>query len=236
VIDEAECAAFRNEDAGGAGATSANPSLAAPSSAEDLVHRFYFEGIPYELARQLDPASAVPRLLEMLRDPGERPYRTNIVVVLGMVGDASVFDPLSEFIRGDGSAEDAEEHRARTAAVMALGYVLHRTGEARILEYLTAGTRPETWSARGLTGVAPGLTDTADRDRSFARHAILGLALAATPEAIATLEALRPAPGFTADARLLASFQGLVTGALAESRAIAADGLARYYAERRTRR
>ena len=67
-------------------ASEAMASTGQPAmSVEEFVHQIYFEGLPYDKASQYGP-DAVPKLLAMLKDPNEKPYRSNIIVTLGVIG------------------------------------------------------------------------------------------------------------------------------------------------------
>ena len=55
---------------------------------EAFVTRVWRHGVPFDEAVRIDPV-AIPRLLAMLSDPAYEPYWTNVVVTLGMMGDAS---------------------------------------------------------------------------------------------------------------------------------------------------
>jgi hypothetical protein len=59
----------------------------------DFVRQVFIHGLPYEDASRYEQ-SAVPVLLKMLNDPKEEPYWSNIALVLGIVGDENIVDPL----------------------------------------------------------------------------------------------------------------------------------------------
>lgn len=207
---------------------SATPAAGQATPIESFVTRLYFEGVPYEEAIRY-PATEVPKLLAMLRNPANAPYWANIVGVIGMIGDATAADSLAAYAVGGAGTISPEEFRARTTAVLALGYIVNRTRDARVLQRLVGDASPATWAGRGVQWRSPATRDDATRNRELAKMAVLGLAVAGTPESGEALRALqRPgAPG--ADGAL----QAVVSMALAEHATIGRDGLVKYYRDRR---
>lgn len=97
--------------------------------------------MPYEKAVKYD-ASVVPTLLEMLNDPTEQDYWSNIVVTLGMIGDESAAEPMIEFIeKGKEGTPMRSQYRAKTSAIMALGYLINKSGSPRVLRIPEDGPR-----------------------------------------------------------------------------------------------
>src|SRR5262249_38864382 len=111
----------------------------------------------------------------------------------------------------------AVQYRAKTSALMAMGYLVNRTGNQRALAYLQESARPEIWAQRGVRGIAPFQTSINERNVDLSAHAILGLALSGRPEAAQTLRSLRePTLG------------EVVSEALKEHEKISSQGLANY--------
>jgi hypothetical protein len=157
-----------------------------------FVRQVFVHGVPYDQASEYD-SSAVPTLLEMLNDSAEEAYWPNIVVVMGIIGDESAVDPLISFIEED--IEDdiegrlsREHYAAKTSALMALGYLINKTGNQQALDYLKESVDPQVWAARDITGTAPFQVSTTERNRDLSKYSILGLAVSGHPEAA---EALR---------------------------------------------
>jgi len=91
---------------------------------KEFVRQFYIHREPYEEVSKYD-ASVMPTLLRMLRDPGKQDHWSNIVVPLGMIGDESAVKPMIEFIeKSKKGALNRSRRRAKTSAVMALGYLM----------------------------------------------------------------------------------------------------------------
>jgi hypothetical protein len=197
----------------------------------DFVRQVFIHGVPYEEASRYD-SSVVPTLLEMLNNPAEKAHWPNIVVVLGMIGDERAVDPLISFIEADYSGDlSTELYRAKTAALMALGYIINKTGNRKALSYLMSSLHPETWGARDVVGIAPFQGDTAERNTDFSKHAILGLALSGHPEAAQALRSLQQPAPTEAQRAFQAEAGDLVSEALEEHAKIAREGLASYYRE-----
>jgi HEAT repeat protein len=201
-----------------------------PTDAKEFVHQMYIEGIPYQEVIRLDPR-AVPILLELLSDPREEPYWANIVVALGMLGDERVVAPLIQFIeRGvRGRALSREHYAAKSSAVMALGYVVNKSGNRQALTYLPEGIEPDAWRARGLDWRSPWHPNERDRDLHLATMAILGLGLSGNPSAAATLRSLQRPATTEAERTIQAQVADAVAEALKANKEIAAEGLASYY-------
>jgi HEAT repeat protein len=194
----------------------------------DFVRQVFIHGVPYEEANRYD-ASAVPTLLAMLRDPAEEDFWANIAVVLGMIGDERAVEPMISFIQSDSGPAGLSQaqYRAKTSALMALGYLVNRTGNQRALNYLQESAKPEIWESRAITGTAPFQASTTERNIDFSKHAILGLALSGRPEAAQTLRSLQQPTG-TAGADLQAQLGDLVSEALNEHERVSSQGLAEY--------
>lgn len=177
-----------------AGAEAADPAL----EAETLVHRVYYEGIPYEETQDLD-ARAVARLGAMLRDPSEALYHANIVMALGMSGHRDAFALLAEYAERPLSGEvDRATFRARIRLAQAMGHLARR--DPRALHWLLQrAAQPATapgWYFRQQRG---------DRLAVLMQEQLLtGLALSGAPEAAAPLRraAQRAGGSDTLDRRL----------------------------------
>jgi hypothetical protein len=247
----AGAAAPADEDAAVAGGVVLLPAAAGRDATEGegieaFVRRFYVHGVPYDEATRFDQ-TAVPRLLEMLADPEEKPYWPNIVGVLGIIGDASVGDELIAFIEANkGQALDPETYRAALSAVISLGYLANRTGEDAVVDYLAD-------AAANLPSAETDGDETADRsgaepdrtpsegaaalrldDGVIAQSAVWGLALSGQPEARTALERLMSSPGLALDAQGPAenrAAQNMVSDALDVLSTVEAEGLSEYYRE-----
>jgi hypothetical protein len=123
------------------------------ASAEALVRTVWFEGLPYEKARELTPAG-VQRLAQMLGDPAEAGSHVNIVVALGMSESPLAYPALERlWLREPRGEISREEWRARSALPFALGYLARADRRAlRLLERELDRSHPPTWSYKHLRG------------------------------------------------------------------------------------
>jgi hypothetical protein len=200
----------------------------------EFVRQIFVHGVPYKEGSQYS-TDDVPTLLAMLHDPAEEPFWPNIVVVLGMIGDDQAVAPMISFIEsGDQSNLSRSHYVAKTSALMALGYIINKTGNGKALEYLKQSAEPQAWAAKNVPGVAPFHTSADARDRDFSKHAILGLALSGRPEAGEVLRSLQqPSQSQLAQPNTpQAPARDVVSDAIKEHDAIASKGLATYYRER----
>jgi hypothetical protein len=195
---------------------------------EEFVRQIYFHGVPFEDASQYGP-DVIPILEQMLQDPAEMEYWGTIVVTIGMIGEPEGTEPLIDFITRTGGEElTREEYAARTAAVMSLGYIVNQSGDEQALDFLIEAARPGWWE--GEAAPAPFHAAAEEAENDLATHAILGLALAATEEAIEALEALQePADDEPRLREFQAAASGVIAEALSEAQRIREVGLEEYY-------
>ncbi len=191
---------------------------------QDFVHQTYFEGIPYEEANAYD-ASVADTLMAMLADSTEAPYWANIAVTLCIIGDPNYVDPLLDFIKADEGTLSDDVYRAKSSAVMALGYLINKTGDEKALNYLIESMDPSAWAQREVQYVGPFQANTAARDVNLSTMAMLGLALSGRPEAMAALTGVTTVlPSGDPD-----PLAGVAESARQAHQQIATDGLAEYY-------
>ena len=189
----------------------------------DFVHQIYIEGMPYEAANAYD-STAVPTLMEMLADSTEAPYWANIAVVLCIIGDPIYVDPLIDFIKADQGTLTDEIYRAKSSAIMALGYLINKTGDENALNYLIESIDPGVWAQREVQYVGPYEASTEARDLNLSTMAMLGLALSGRPEAMEALSRVTVPEGAVDD-----PLAGVAAAAREAHQQIAADGLVEYY-------
>jgi hypothetical protein len=212
-------------------AGTAMPGAQAPAmNVRDFVRQIFIHGVPYEEASRYD-ASVVPTLLEMMNDPAEQAYWANIVVVLGMIGDQRAVDPLISFIEAQAPTVglSREHYAAKTSALMALGYLVNKSGDRKALDYLKASTAPEAWAAKDISGTAPFQHSLNERNRNFSKYAILGLALTGHPEAAQVLRQLQMPSTSPATREFQTEVGDVISEALRENQKISDQGLMNYY-------
>ncbi len=189
----------------------------------DFVHQIYIEGMPYEAANAYD-STAVPTLMAMLADSTESPYWANIAVALCIIGDPIYVDPLIDFIKADQGTLTDEIYRAKSSAIMALGYLINKTGDENALNYLIESIDPGVWAQREVQYVGPYEASTETRDLNLSTMAMLGLALSGRPEALEALSRVTVPEGAVDD-----PLAGVAAAAREAHQQIAADGLVEYY-------
>jgi len=224
-LNTAECDALEVVAAMTASPPSATGELMAQTELPDIadfVRQTYFHGVPFEIAARYEPA-VVPQLLEMLSNSSDEPYWSNVVTVLGAVGDESVVDPLVSFIAEGDTTLSADVYNAKTAAILTLGYLANRTGSQRALDYLIGGLQPTSWSARALSWTSP-FQDSQGRNLQLSQMNIIALALSGREPAREALQNLRA----TSTRGVEPQVDSLLDEAIEAHATINRDGLATY--------
>ena len=167
----------------------AEPSDLESSRADRLAAAIYFEGVPFEEARDLSDGD-VARLIELLDDPAKIRQHPNILVLLGMSGSPAAFDAIADYaLRGSSGELDRLEFRARRSIAYAMGHLARVDGRA--LAWLTrAATDANVAPRRSFRQFDPERIALMMR-----RGAITGLGLSARPSAARTLSEISAAPG-----------------------------------------
>ena len=219
-----EAAVILAAGSGSEGATDAMDSgVEAPPDVRDFVRQHFFHGVPYDVARSYG-ADDVPALLEMLGDPAEDEWQTNVVAVLGMIGsDETVYDPLVAYLEAESDSLSPDLYRAKATVPLALGYLANQTGSGRAVDYLIAAADPAYWAGKEV-GQATFQAAAAERDADLATKAILGLALSGSDRAFEALAAMqeRGVPG-------MPGAESVIVESLEANREIAEEGLSDYY-------
>lgn len=100
--------------------SSTSPSL---SDVRQFVRQDYIHGIPPDVASSFRSNANVEILTQMLSDSRESQYWSNVAVTLGLIGNERTLEPLVAFItRGTGTLAP-EQYKAKSAAVVALGFL-----------------------------------------------------------------------------------------------------------------
>lgn len=200
---------------------------------KDFVRQIFIHGVPYEEASKYD-STVVPVLLEMLTDPAEEEHWANIVVTLGMIGDERAVDPLIAFVEKDvGGTLSHSHYIAKTSAVMAMGYLINKSGSEKTLAYLKDSLKPEVWGDRKTTWTSPYHATVGDRNARMTKMAIVGLALSGHPAAAQALRSLQKPATTEAGKRFQAQVSDVVSEALRSHEMISKEGLAGYYRKSR---
>jgi hypothetical protein len=203
------------------GAPAAWPADDGTAAAEALVRTVWFEGLPYEKARQLSP-EGVERLAQMLEDPAEAEHHVNIVVALGMSESPRAYPALERLAAREPRGEvDRTEYRARNALPFALGHLARADRRALgLLQRELARSTPPAWRYRHLAG---------ERLRGqLERGTITGLGMSGLPEVEGMLDAVSQRATRGRDPRLAAH----VARARALRARVASEGAARVFGGR----
>lgn len=212
-----------------AGRSVAAPAGGVPTNATELqefVSAIWIEGVPYHIASRINPEFALPVLQKILNDPKAAPQWANAAVTAGMIGHENSANLLIDFItRPERGKLDLDQSRAKTSAVMSLGYVVNKSRSGKALEFLKAGTNPKYWSSRKLGWAGSMFTDARQRDDQLAVMSVLGLGLSGSEEAAKILRSLNTR-------KAAPQLDSAVTEALWTNEAVAKEGLADYYRTR----
>ncbi|HEV2765344.1 MAG TPA: HEAT repeat domain-containing protein, partial [Pyrinomonadaceae bacterium] len=229
-LTQAECSAFRGPSAGSTGGETRRMPAGRgepPMDIKEFVRRRYVHGVPYEQASSY-PAEVVPTLLEMLRDPAERAHRANIVATLGMIGDPRAVRPLLElFAEGEGQLSN-REYKLRKAIVVSLGYLLNKTDDREVLEFLLEGLNPDSWS-RTVKWDSPADVPPEHTQSQLTKMAIWGLALSGKTEAREALLSLQQGPAAALSAAPGGLLANVTREAIDVNSTVAEKGLAGYH-------
>ena len=254
-VSSAECTALR-QPVRGNGTTSGSATVSAALAAcrgaectdppdvstqasrvpiEELARGIYVDSMPFAEAMTYE-SDEVPRLLAMLNDPSERAHWPMVASLIGIVGAPENAADLIEFIERRRSGRlSRQTFAAVRSSIVALGYLVERTGSQQALDYLWSASSPDSWSVRShMRWTAPRGGDLAARNDRLAAYAIMALGLSGSPEAMAMLQArwsqLDRAPGSRSPARRDDAL-ALMRQAMDDNARVAAIGLARYYGE-----
>jgi hypothetical protein len=199
-------------------------------AAENLVRSRYYEGLPYDRARELTAVGTL-RLIEMLRDPAEAEHHARIVMALGIGGQVGAYEALEAFASRPPTGEvEGHVYAAHASIALAMDHLAQR--DDRAVAFLAAAAIYEDrgvpeWSYRHFSG--------ARLAAALRRDAITGLAISGRPEALPlVLEFERSsarraaAAGAPVDAKLADH----VRHALALHERVARDGPERVFAPR----
>jgi hypothetical protein len=213
--------------------TDASAAPGAKVDIREFVRRIYPDSMPIDEMMQYGPED-VPALVAMLDDPRERGAWPMITSVLGVIGDdraaealmTFVTKPRSGFLRGG-------TRRSIGSGIVALGYLVERSGNRKALDFLIRGSEPAFWDAqpgmRWRSSTAP--TRTA-RNRRMASFAVMGLGLSGHREAWEALQTRWDAMDRGADdapADEVATMKELVEQSMGDHKRVSRVGLRGYY-------
>ena len=160
---------------------------AAPPQPEEVipfVKELYFHGVPYDAARQFGP-EAVPLLLDLLADPANELYATNIVVTLGFIGHPTARPGLLDYLTQTSGEVSLAQFRGLRSVPYALAHLAHQ-GDAESLVFLLAASDPAYWANNPL----PWSYQSQSQAAELYQQTLLALGVSGLPQAQARLTEL----------------------------------------------
>ena len=209
------------------------PIASQRADIRDFVSRVYPDSVPYREAMQYGPADANV-LSEMLADPRQRAKWPMAAMVLGVIGDDRAAGTLIDFVqRGRVGRMNGTEYRSIGSAMMALGYLGSRRGNAPALRFLMDASDPQYWKNQGrVRWTSRAALTPASRDQELSNFAMMGLGLSGRSEVWSHMQARWDALQLRRDRASDAeqqAMQEVVEQAMDDHRRVARSGLVSYY-------
>lgn len=115
---------------------------------KNFVYGIHAGGNTYGAAKEVARSESASALRRLLYDPAMAPHWPNVTMLMGASGDPEMVPPLIDFVEARNSdiGWSAQVYRGRTSAIMALGYLVHESGDPRALDYLIASVDPLIWT------------------------------------------------------------------------------------------
>lgn len=195
----------------------AQPLNWSAAEIEFLARTPFSEGIPPDLVLSFPPAVAAPVLRQMLANPAEAQNWPNVAGMLGMIGSREDARTLYDFAQAP-LPDNVDPHlkaRARSSAILGLGYLANRTRSPEALAFLSKGVDPDSWPR-----------DTGDifKPEQAAKTSMLALGLAGTQDALRSIDGARSLPLFQSQSGAATLDEAIKTFRIVYSR-----GLLGYY-------
>ncbi len=116
---------------------------------ENFVYGIHAGSNTYGAAMEVARSETADALLRLLHDPAMAPHWPNVTMLIGARGDPGMVSPLIDFVEAKDSdiGWSAQVYRGRTSAIMALGYLVHESGDPHALRYLIASVDPRIWTS-----------------------------------------------------------------------------------------
>jgi len=180
--------------------------LRAPADVRDFVSQHWIEGVPYELASQYGEADARKLLEWLVNEPARHEeFLPQIVATLGYIGSDIAVQPLLAFIQGPLTGRAA--FNAKNAALLRLGDLVNRSGNAVALDFLVRVASDVAFARSLATSQAAHESAAAKASKvditaptvetlaaELAVSATFGLALAGNERALAAVDRLQDDP------------------------------------------
>jgi hypothetical protein len=201
---------------------------------DQFVSQIYFEGLPLDQAARYGEES-VDTLIGILRDPGRVQYHENAALTLGMIGSERGVEPLIAYIQNmlDAAAPVSEQeassraaYKGRVGAVIALGYIVNRTGSRTALDFLKTNASPRTLERLSMDN-EPSAQEAGRQD--LTKYFVLSLGISGNAEAAEHLKALAAQDIGDASPRVGVEADELIAQSLQLNDQVAREGLLKYY-------
>jgi hypothetical protein len=219
-VNVGECNAYLERGSGTAAAVISNPAL----SVEDFVHKIYIHGVPFRTGRTYTSKADVEKLGQILHDPSQQAFWANAATTLGMVATPDASAQLASFISQGSGILSPDAYRAKSSAIIAMGYVLGQSGRQPPLQYLQQKANPDSWQTVGWS--SPFTTDTKQRNLQLARSAIAALGFSGNSKAQSILKSIKPSHNRIPPAK--DEFSQSLSQALDENRKVRSVGFDKY--------
>ncbi len=238
-VNESECNSYKVQPSitapstqfiAATAASEENPQESQIMDIKEFVRQTFIHGVPYEEASKYS-ADDAKALNPMLADPAEEAHWANIVITMCIIGNETAVDAAISFIdKADEGTLSPAHYRAKTSAIMALGYAVNKTGNQQALNYLTENSRStDVWSVKDMKWSSPFQASVGERNLELSTMAILGLALAGTEEAVKALQVLQDSTTSKAGEEFQQLVSSIVSDAIKTNQEISETGLMEYY-------
>jgi hypothetical protein len=149
---------------------------------ERILSRRYLTGLPQSVLVDAPTPETTAHLLDLLVGQTTDVQRTNIVRALGLLGDPQACCALIGLLDTLRGPLTSAQLATAGEAFLALGRLAGSDLSDAAIDYLIAGTAPETWGQRDLVLRGADREDTA-LEGVFARFCIMSLGIAEHPSA-----------------------------------------------------
>jgi uncharacterized repeat protein (TIGR01451 family) len=190
-------------------------ALPAPQEVISFVQTVHIHGIPYEPARQFGP-EAGPILLDLLADPANELYATNIVVILGFLGQPQARQPLLDYLSQTQGEVSLAQFRGLKSVPFALAQLAHQ-GDVAALEFLLRASEPDYWNSQTLPWTYNSQTQAAE----LYQQTLLALGVSGLPQAQTRLAEITSQSNLSAQAE-----NDVLQQALALNQQVQQEGMA----------
>lgn len=152
---------------------------------KNFVYGIHAGGNTYGAAKEVARSESAGALLRLLYDPAMAPHWPNVTMLIGARGDPGMVPPLIDFVEAGNSdiGWSAQAYRGRTSAIMALGYLVHESGDLHALRYLIASVDPWIWTDERQVPWVLSHENPNWLSQQLSTAAVTALAFTGTPEA-----------------------------------------------------